>query len=131
MVDGEERRREPSGGEGHRDGAGRWLSRLAGQSPTEAEVLDALRGVLDPELGVGIVDLGLVYGVEVGDGVVRIRMTTTTPACPIGSYLEDAVRWTVLQLEGVLDVQIELTYEPLWSPERMSDAARAALGWLP
>lgn len=90
---------------------------------------EALRTVIDPELGVNIVDLGLVYQAEMVNGVVRVLMTTTTPACPIGSYLSDAIRWALLRLDGVLDVDVELTHEPLWSPEMMSDLARAQLGW--
>lgn len=88
----------------------------------------SLRAVVDPELGVNVVDLGLVYEAEVRAGIARIVMTTTSPACPIGSYLEDAVRWSLLDIPGVVDVEIELTHEPPWSPARMSDAARQALG---
>lgn len=93
------------------------------------DLVARLRGVIDPELGVNIVDLGLVYGVEVSGGVVRVRMTTTTPACPIGPYLSDQVRWALLELDAVLDVVVEVTHDPPWSPERMSDAAKAELGW--
>jgi metal-sulfur cluster biosynthetic enzyme len=90
---------------------------------------DALRDVVDPELGVNIVDLGLVYGARFDEGVASILITTTTPACPLGPYLSDAIRWALLELPGVLDVRIEVTYEPLWSPERMSGVAREQLGW--
>ena len=94
-----------------------------------ADLDERLRTVIDPELGVNIVDLGLVYGVEVVDGVARVRMTTTTPACPIGSYLTDQIRWALLGLHDVLDVEVELTHDPHWSPERMSDEAKVQLGW--
>lgn len=93
-------------------------------------LIDHLRSVIDPELGVGIVDLGLVYGAAMADGVVRVRMTTTTPACPIGSYLADSIRRVLFELDGVLDVDIDLTYEPPWSPEMMSDEAKVELGWM-
>ena len=63
-----------------------------------------LRLVIDPELGVNIVDLGLVYGAEVVDGVAHVLMTTTTPACPIGSFLSDQVRWALLGVDGIHDV---------------------------
>lgn len=92
-------------------------------------VLDALRTVIDPELGVNLVDLGLVMDVAVNDGIAFVTLTTTTPACPIGSYLEDQVRWAVLRLDGILDVEVELVHEPRWTPARMTDDARRLLGW--
>jgi metal-sulfur cluster biosynthetic enzyme len=93
-------------------------------------VREALGAVIDPELGVSIVELGLVYDVSVDDGIARVLLTTTTPACPIGSYLEDEVRWAALAIDGVLDVEVMLTHEPPWSPERMTDLGRAQLGWI-
>jgi metal-sulfur cluster biosynthetic enzyme len=92
-------------------------------------ITGALRDVNDPELGVNIVDLGLVYGAEVVDGRAEILITTTTPACPLGPYLSDAIRWALLKLDGILDVDIEVTYEPLWSPDLMTDVAKQQLGW--
>jgi len=92
-------------------------------------VSEALRTVIDPELGVNIVDLGLVYDAEVVDGRAHVLITTTTPACPLGPYLSDTIRWALLGLDGVLDVEIDVTYEPLWSPERMTDLAKEQLGW--
>lgn len=105
------------------------LASFLGGAPDSAELLQQLRGVIDPELGVNIVDLGLIYGIGVTDGVASVRMTMTTPACPIGPYLSDQVRWALLELDGVLDVAVEITHEPPWSPDRMSDAARVQLGW--
>lgn len=99
-------------------------------TPVESSVLvDHLRTVIDPELGINIVDLGLVYGAQTVDGVARILMTTTTPACPIGSYLSDAIRRALLEIDGLLDVEVELTHDPPWSPDRMSDEAKTELGW--
>ena len=92
-------------------------------------VTEALRTVIDPELGVNIVDLGLVYDAEMADGVAHILITTTTPACPLGPYLSDGIRWALLGLDGVLDVEIEVTYDPLWSPDLMTDLAKDQLGW--
>lgn len=106
------------------------VASLLGLKADEEQIRQQLYAVMDPELGVNIMDLGLVYGVSVRDGLATIRMTTTTPACPIGSYLTDQIRWALLDVEGLLDVEIEVTYEPLWSPERMSDAAKIQLGWL-
>lgn len=105
------------------------LASLLAQPVAIGELTDRLRGVIDPELGVNIVDLGLVYGAEVIDGVARIRVTTTTPACPLGSYMTGEIRRALFEVDTVLDVQVEVTYEPRWSVERMSDRARAQLGW--
>lgn len=104
-------------------------SLLAGELSPE-QVLQALQQVFDPELGVNIVDLGLVYGVEVEGNRVRLRMTMTTPACPLGGYLEEAVRRTLRQEFPTLHtVAVEWVWEPPWSPERMSPEARKQLGW--
>ena len=104
------------------------LGRLLALTDDPAPVFRALDHVMDPELGTSIVDLGLVYDVTVTAGMVRVVMTTTTPACPIGSYLEDQVRWAVLDLPGIADVEVVLTHDPVWTPERMTPAARAMLG---
>ncbi len=103
------------------------LSRLL--PPVDEEALvRRLRTVVDPEIGVNIVDLGLVYGCEVRAGVAHVVMTTTTPACPIGSYLEDSIRWALLDEPGIVDVEVEVTHEPPWAPALMSPDARAMLG---
>jgi metal-sulfur cluster biosynthetic enzyme len=97
--------------------------------PTPEEVMRALKGVHDPELALSIVDLGLVYGAEVIDGVARVRVTTTTPACPLGSYMTGEIRRVLFDVDTVLDVHVEVTYEPRWSVDRMTDTAKAQLGW--
>ena len=105
------------------------VSSLLGSQVDPAAMSEALRRVIDPELGVNIVDLGLVYDASVTDGVANILITTTTPACPLGPYLSDGIRWALLRVDGVLDVNIEVTYDPLWSPDLMTDVAKAQLGW--
>jgi metal-sulfur cluster biosynthetic enzyme len=105
------------------------LARLLGAEVDSGRLVEELRAVIDPELGVNIVDLGLVYGAEMVDGVAHILMTTTTPSCPIGEYLRDEIRWALLRVDRVLDVEVELTHELPWSPDRMSDEAKAQLGW--
>lgn len=92
-------------------------------------VRGALRDVIDPELGVNIVDLGLVYEIEIEDGEVLVVMTLTTPGCPLGGYLEDEILYRLNQLPQVRQVAVRIVWEPAWGPEMMSDAARAQLGW--
>ncbi|MCG3136802.1 MAG: hypothetical protein HJJLKODD_00638 [Phycisphaerae bacterium] len=88
----------------------------------------ALRRVYDPELPVNIYDLGLIYGLEIdAGGAVRIRMTLTTPNCPVAGSLPATVADQVRQVAGVTDVQVELVWDPPWSRERMSPAARLQL----
>ncbi|MGB3272194.1 MAG: metal-sulfur cluster assembly factor [Xanthobacteraceae bacterium] len=100
--------------------------------PNEAlaeEVREALRVVIDPELGYNIVDLGLIYGVAVEDGgVTHILMTTTTKGCPATDYLRDGARDSAWSVPGVEFVDVTLTYEPPWTPKMMSPAAKAHLG---
>jgi metal-sulfur cluster biosynthetic enzyme len=105
------------------------IAELLSKPVPEVALTEALRTVIDPELGVNIVDLGLVYDAEVLEGQARILITTTTPACPLGPYLTDGIRWALLALDGVLDVSVDVTYEPLWSPDLMTDFAKEQLGW--
>jgi metal-sulfur cluster biosynthetic enzyme len=105
------------------------LASLLAEPVDESDLMDRLHGVIDPELGVNIVDLGLVNGAEVVDGVAHVRVTTTTPACPLGSYMTGEIRRALFGVDKVLDVQVEVTYEPRWSVNRMTDAAKAQLGW--
>ena len=103
----------------------------AGQTgrPSVEQVREALKSVFDPELGINVVDLGLVYDVEVDeDGGVDIRYSLTTMGCPIGPLIEDQMRAFVIALPGVDEVRPEMVLRPAWSPEMMSDEAKAALG---
>lgn len=93
-----------------------------------AYVLDALHEVIDPELGYNIVDLGLIYSLEVNDGVVKITMTMTTPGCPAQDYIMSGVYERSRSLPGVTNVDIDLVWEPRWSPKQMSPVARAHFG---
>jgi metal-sulfur cluster biosynthetic enzyme len=92
-------------------------------------VLEALKNVYDPELGINIVDLGLVYDVEITDGDVDITYSLTTMGCPIGPLIEDQMRAVVGKLEGVGEIRPEMVLRPAWSPEMMTDEAKAALGF--
>ncbi len=98
---------------------------------TEEEILHALRGVNDPEVGVNLVDLGLIYATEIMGAKVRIVMTMTTPACPMHSYLTEEVQEAIhVQCEEVENVEVELVWDPPWSPQMISDAGKRQLGWL-
>ena len=95
---------------------------------TTTEVREALREVVDPELGVNIVDLGLVYAIDVDDGDVRVTMTMTTPACPLRDYLQDLVESTLIdRLAGAQRVVVEIVQDPPWSEDMMSETARRQL----
>jgi len=94
----------------------------------EEAVRRALRQVKDPELDMNIVDLGLVYDVEVADGDVRIAMTLTSPGCPAGPMITNDVYKVVRALEGVQDVDVEIVWEPYWTPERIDPKVRALMG---
>lgn len=95
---------------------------------TEKEVLGALRGVKDPELGLDLVVLGLVYDVEVDDSDVKATISLTSPMCPVaGQIVEDAKR-AIEGVEGVASAEVELTFEPPWTPERISPLVRSSLG---
>jgi metal-sulfur cluster biosynthetic enzyme len=97
---------------------------------TNAEqVTDALRDVIDPELGLDFVELGLIYDVEVDDGTVRVTYTLTSPGCPIGPQVAEQIEEFVSELDGVEEVQPTMTFSPPWTPERMSEDARFALGF--
>jgi metal-sulfur cluster biosynthetic enzyme len=94
---------------------------------TDADVREALREVIDPELGINIVDLGLVYGIEAAGGDVRITMTMTTPACPLRDYLQDLVESAVTRRFADARVTVDIVTDPPWSEDRMTEAARRQL----
>ncbi len=94
----------------------------------EKDVWDALKQVIDPEIGLSIVDLGLVYSVEVKDNEIKVKMTLTNPACPLQSYLKAQVEEAISKLPGIKKAEVQLVFEPAWTPERMSPEARKKLG---
>jgi metal-sulfur cluster biosynthetic enzyme len=97
--------------------------------PSREEVIDALRTVEDPELGMDIVELGLLYDVEVKGPKVHVTFSLTSMGCPVGPMIEQQIHETVAGMEGVEEVAKELTWDPPWSPERMSDDAKFILGF--
>jgi metal-sulfur cluster biosynthetic enzyme len=96
---------------------------------SEEAVLDALSNVIDPELGLDFVELGLVYGVEIDDSTVNVTFTLTTPACPIGPQVSEQMIEFVSELDGVDEVVPNMVFTPPWSPEKMSEDAKFALGY--
>jgi metal-sulfur cluster biosynthetic enzyme len=97
--------------------------------PTEDDVMDALSNVIDPELGLDFVELGLIYGIEIDGGHVHVTFTLTTPACPIGPHVSEQIEEFIGEVEGVQSVEPEMVFTPPWSPERMSEDAKFALGY--
>lgn len=97
----------------------------------DAVVRQRLTGVIDPELGIGIVDLGLVYDVTVDDHTIAVTMTMTTPACPLGPYLEESVESALADVAGPRLITIDVVFEPPWSPDMISPEGLDQLGWKP
>jgi metal-sulfur cluster biosynthetic enzyme len=96
---------------------------------TVEDVEDALTNVIDPELGLDFVELGLIYGIEIDDGTVHVSFSLTTPACPIGPQVTEQIEEFVSELDGVTSVGCTMTFSPPWSPDRMSEDAKFALGY--
>ena len=96
---------------------------------TVDEVTDALRDVIDPELGLDFVELGLIYEVEVDASTVRVTYSLTSPGCPIGPQVSEQIEEFVGDLDGVDTVEPTMTFSPPWTPERMSEYAKFALGF--
>jgi len=97
--------------------------------PTKEEVLEILRTVEDPELGMDVVDLGLVYEVEVEDSKAKVLYSLTSMGCPAGPLIAGDMDGAIRQVEGIEDVELELTFDPPWTPDRMSDDAKFILGF--
>jgi metal-sulfur cluster biosynthetic enzyme len=96
--------------------------------PTQEEVVDALRQVEDPELGMDIVELGLLGDVEVDGPKVKVTYTLTSMGCPAGAMIQEDIERVTREVPGVEDVETELSFDPPWSPERMSEDAKFILG---
>jgi metal-sulfur cluster biosynthetic enzyme len=97
--------------------------------PTPEDVTEALTNVIDPELGLDFVELGLIYGVDVEDSHVQVTFTLTSPGCPIGPEVSEQIEEFVSELDGVESVESTMVFSPPWTPERMSEEAKFALGF--
>jgi len=95
---------------------------------TEKDVRTALKGVKDPELGLDLVVLGLVYDVDVDGDAVRATISLTSPMCPVAGQIVEDARQAIESVEGVASAQVDLTFDPPWTPERMSPLVRSSLG---
>lgn len=95
---------------------------------TEDSVFDAVKEIIDPEVGINIVDMGLIYGVDIEDETVNITMTLTSPGCPAGGQLINGTQHVTQQLEGVEEVNINVVWTPRWTPEMMTEEAKDELG---
>jgi metal-sulfur cluster biosynthetic enzyme len=97
--------------------------------PSVDDVEAALSNVIDPELGLDFVELGLIYGIEVDGGTVSVTFSLTSPGCPIGPQVSEQIDEFVSELDGVEEVTTNMTFSPPWTPDRMSEDAKFALGF--
>jgi metal-sulfur cluster biosynthetic enzyme len=95
---------------------------------TEKDVRDALKGVKDPELGLDLVVLGLVYDIEIDEADVKVSISLTSPLCPVAGQIVEDAKEAVLAVDGVNTADVELTFDPPWTPERISPLIRSSLG---
>lgn len=95
---------------------------------TKEAVIDAMKQVYDPEIPVNVWDLGLVYSVDVNEGDVHVLMTLTAPGCGMGPMIAQQAEWTISELEGVEDVEVEMVFDPPWSPELITEDGKKLLG---
>ncbi len=97
--------------------------------PSEEEVMAVLKKCYDPEIPINIVDLGLVYAIDLRDDKVHVKMTLTAPGCPMHTMISEDVKRKLLTVEGISDAEVEVVWEPPWTPDRMSETAKRMLGW--
>lgn|ERR1035437_6047522 len=96
--------------------------------PDAAAVWEILRSIPDPEFGVNIVDLGLIYSVECNEGAIAVTMTLTTPSCPSGGWIYEGAKAALARLPGAKDVNVAMVFDPPWTPEMLSESAQRQLG---
>ena len=101
---------------------------MAEATLTSEEVREVLKNVYDPEIPVNIVDLGLIYDIQIEEGDVFVSMTLTAPGCGMGPMIAQQAEWAISEVEGVEDVQVEMTFDPPWSPELISEDGKKLLG---
>ncbi len=92
------------------------------------EIKEALRDVYDPEIPVNVYDLGLIYDIQLNEGNVYVQMTLTAPGCGMGPYIAQNAEWRIAEIEGVEDVEVEMTFDPPWNPEMITEDGKKLLG---
>ncbi len=95
---------------------------------TKEDVEEAMKDVYDPEIPVNVVDLGLVYNIDVTEGNVYVQMTLTAPGCGMGPMIAQQAEWRIAEMEGVEDVEVEMTFDPPWTPDLISEDGKKLLG---
>jgi metal-sulfur cluster biosynthetic enzyme len=108
--------------------SGPWM--LIPDDVIESEAWSCLREVYDPEIGINLVDLGLIYDLSSDRGTVEVTMTLTTPGCPMSDSMPPAVQRVLEMIPGVNEVRVDLVWDPPWDPERITDDGKRELGWL-
>ena len=99
------------------------------QTVTKEEIIQVLKNVYDPEIPVNVVDLGLIYDVQVHDNNdVHVQMTLTSPGCGMGPHIAQQAEWAIMEVDGVADIEVEMVFDPPWSPDLISEVARAQFG---
>ena len=101
---------------------------MEGSQVSYDAVVGVMKDVYDPEIPINVVDLGLVYDVNVQEGNVHVLMTLTAPGCGMGPFIAQQAEWAIAELEGVSDVEVEMTFDPPWSPEMISEDGKKLLG---
>jgi metal-sulfur cluster biosynthetic enzyme len=101
---------------------------MADVAVTNQDVLEVLKNVYDPEIPINIVDLGLIYDVQIAEGDIYVQMTLTAPGCGMGPFIAQQAEWAISELDGVEDVQVEMTFDPPWSPDLISEDGKKLLG---
>ena len=95
---------------------------------TKEGVIEVLKNVYDPEIPINVVDLGLIYDIQVTEGNIFVQMTLTAPGCGMGPMIAQQAEWAVSELDGVEEVEVEMTFDPPWSPELISEDGKKLLG---
>ena len=101
---------------------------MADVTLTQENVIGALKNVYDPEIPVNVVDLGLIYEVQINEGTVYVQMTLTAPGCGMGPQIAQQAEWAVADLDGIEDVQVEMVFDPPWSPDLITEDGKKLLG---
>ena len=93
------------------------------------EIMEKLKTVIDPEIDIDVVNLGLIYGLDINNGKIDVKMTLTVPGCPLMNYLVKEVETKIKEIDWVKEVVVNLTFDPPWSPDRITEKAKKKLGW--